>query len=173
MNIPFLDLKKNYKNISNEINYEINNLFNNCDFILGENVKLFENKFAQYLNIKHFIGCANGTDALEISIKSLDLKENDEIIVQGNTYIATSLGVVNNNIKLVLCDIDENTHMINIEKMKEKINNNTKAIIIVHLYGFVPNMDEIIEICNINKLYLIEDCAQAHGALWKNKKVIQ
>ena len=171
MNVPFLDLKKNYEKISNEINNEINNLFTKCDFILGEKVSIFENNFANYLGIKHFIGCANGTDALEIAIKALNLNENDEVIVQGNTYIATALGVLNNNIKLVLCDIDENTHMIDLEKLKNKINNNTKAIVIVHLYGLVPNMDEILQICNDNKLFLIEDCAQAQGALWKDKRV--
>jgi len=171
MNVPFLDLKKNYDKISNEITNEINYLFTKCDFILGEKVSIFENNFANYLGIKHFIGYANGTDALEIAIKALDLNENDEVIVQGNTYIATALGVLNNNIKLVLCDIDEKTYMIDIEKLKNKINKNTKAIIIVHLYGLVPDMDEILQICNNNKLFLIEDCAQAHGALWKDKKV--
>lgn len=171
MNIQFLDLKKNYEKISNEITDEINNLFIKCDFILGEKVSIFENNFANYLGIDHFIGCANGTDALEIAVKALNLNENDEVIVQGNTYIATAFGVLNNNIKLVLCDINEKTHMIDIEKLKNKINNNTKAIIIVHLYGLVPNMDEILHICNDNKLFLIEDCAQAHGALWKDKKV--
>lgn len=171
MNIQFLDLKKNYEKIADEINSEINNLFTKCDFILGEKVSIFENNFANYLGIKHFIGCANGTDALEIAIKALNLNEIDEVIVQGNTYIATSLGVLNNNIKLVLCDIDAKTHMIDIEKLKNKINKKTKAIIIVHLYGLVPNMDEILQICNDNKLFLIEDCAQAHGALWKDKKV--
>ena len=171
MNVPFLDLKKNYEKISNEINNEVNNLFTKCDFILGEKVTIFENNFASYLGINYFIGCANGTDALEIAIKALNLNENDEVIVQGNTYIATALGVINNNVNLVLCDVNEDTHMIDIEKLKKKFNINTKAIIIVHLYGFVPNMDEILEICNNNKLFLIEDCAQAHGALWKDKKV--
>ena len=170
MIVPFLDLKKNYEDISSEINNEFQNLFNKCDFIHGEKVKIFENNFANYLGINHFIGCANGTDALEIAVKSLDLKENDEIIVQGNTYIATCLGVLNNNIKLVLCDIDQDSHMINIENLKKKINTNTKALIIVHLYGLVPDMDLIKDICDENNLYLIEDCAQAHGALWKDKK---
>ena len=106
MKINFLDLRKNYINIENEVNTELQNLFKNCDFILGEKVKEFENNFANYLAIKHFIGCGNGTDALEIAVKSLDLNEEDEVIVQGNTYIASCLGVLNNNIKLVLCDID-------------------------------------------------------------------
>jgi len=170
MNISFLDLKKNYESIKEEINTEYAKLFTNCDFILGNNVKTFEENFAKYLNIKHFIGCANGTDALELAVKSLDLKETDEIIVQGNTYIASCLGVLNNNIKLVLCDIDKDTHMIDINKLQQKINQNTKAIIIVHLYGLMPNMDLITSICRTHNIYLIEDCAQAHGALYNNKK---
>lgn len=171
MKVNFLDLKKNYNTIQDEINTELQNLFNNCDFIFGKKVSEFENNFANYLGIKHFIGCGNGTDALEIAVKCLDLKDDDEVIVQGNTYIASCLGVVNNNIKLVLCDIDPSTNMIDLEKLKNKITNKTKAIIIVHLFGIVPNMDDVLDICKDNNLYLIEDCAQAHGALWKNKKV--
>jgi dTDP-4-amino-4,6-dideoxygalactose transaminase len=170
MNINFLDLKKNYLSIKDEIDNEYEQLFTQCDFILGNKVKIFENNFAKFLNIKHFIGCANGTDALEVAVKSLNLNEDDEIIVQGNTYIASCLGVLNNNIKLVLCDIVPDTHMIDINKLKEKINNKTKVIILVHLYGLMPNMDEITDICKENNIFLIEDCAQAHGASWNNKK---
>ena len=170
MNINFVDLKKNYESIKEEISEEFNSLFDNCDFINGKKVATFENNFAEYLNIKHFIGCANGTDALEIAVKCLDLKSDDEIIVQGNTYIASCLGVLNNNVKLVLCDVVKETHMIDIELLKQKITERTKAVIVVHLYGLMPNMEVISNICKDNKLYLIEDCAQAHGALWNNKK---
>jgi len=171
MDIKFVDLKKNYSNISTEIQVEISNLFEKCDFIQGEKVKKFEDNFANYLGLKHFIGCGNGTDALEIAVKSLDLKYGDEIIVQGNTYIATCFGVTNNNIKLVLCDVEKDTHMIDFNKMKEKVTENTKVIIVVHLFGLVPNMDEILSFCKDKNIYLIEDCAQAHGAAWDNKKV--
>jgi dTDP-4-amino-4,6-dideoxygalactose transaminase len=171
MRVNFLDLKKNYLSISNEINEEYNNLFENCDFILGNKVNIFEKNFAEYLGIKHFIGCANGTDALEVAVKCFDLKKDDEVIVQGNTYVATCLGALNNNLKLVLCDINPDTHMIDLDKLKQKITINTKLIIVVHLYGLVPDMDEIQKICKENKLLLIEDCAQAHGAYWKNKRV--
>jgi dTDP-4-amino-4,6-dideoxygalactose transaminase len=167
--IKFVDLKKNFETIRNQIFDNVSDLFNKCDFISGESVKNFENNFAQYLGVKHFISCANGTDALEIAVKMLDLGNDDEIIVQGNTYIATCLGVLNNNIKLVLCDIDENTHQINIESLESKITNKTKAIIVVHLYGLMPDMDKIMDITNKHKLYLIEDCAQAHGAKWNGK----
>lgn len=170
MNINFVDLKRNYESIKTEIQREFNSLFDNCDFINGEKVTKFEENFSEYLGIKHFIGCANGTDALEIAVKCLDLNCDDEIIVQGNTYLATCLGPLNNNIKLVLCDIVQDTHMIDIESLEKKITPKTKAIIVVHLYGLMPNMDKIMDICKNNNLYLIEDCAQAHGALWKNKR---
>ena len=168
--IKFLDLKKNYLSINEEIDEECKNIFNNCDFVLGKNVNTFENNFANYLGCKYFIGCANGTDALEIAIKCLELNKEDEVIVQSNTYIATCLGVLNNNITLKLCDIDENTHMIDINKLKKCINNKTKAIIVVHLYGLMPDMDEVVNICKLNDIYLIEDCAQAHGATYRDKK---
>lgn len=170
MNIPFLDLKKNFKLIEKPITAKINEIITNCDFIHGKEVGNFEKNFSEYIGLKYFIGCANGTDALEIAIKSLELKDNDEVIVQGNTFISTSLGVINNNVKLVLCDIEKDTYMIDIEELKKYINKNTKAIIIVHLYGFMPNMDIICNICKENNIFLIEDCAQAHGAIYNNKK---
>jgi dTDP-4-amino-4,6-dideoxygalactose transaminase len=169
MEIKFVDLKKNFENIKNEVLENVNDLFNKCDFISGGSVKKFEENFAKYLGVKHFIGCANGTDALEIAVKMLDLEKDDEIIVQGNTYIATCLGVLNNNIKLVLCDIDENTYQISAEKLESKITDKTKAIIIVHLYGLMPDMDKIMDLVKKHDLYLIEDCAQAHGAKWKGQ----
>jgi len=170
MQIDFVDLKRNYNSIKDKIQENFDNLFKKCDFINGESVKIFENNFAKYLDIKHFIGCGNGTDALEIAIKALNLSGDDEVIVQGNTYIATCLGVLNNNVKLVLCDIDEDTHMIDINKIEEKITKNTKAIIVVHLYGSMPNMDKLTDITKKHNLFLIEDCAQAHGALWNGKR---
>jgi len=170
MKVNFVDLKRNYESIKTEIQREFTLLFDNCDFINGKKVTQFEQNFSQYLGIKHFIGCANGTDALEIAVKCLDLNCDDEIIVQGNTYLATCLGVLNNNVKLVLCDIVKETHMIDIESLKRKITPKTKAIIVVHLYGLMPNMEKIMEICKNNNLYLIEDCAQAHGALWNEKR---
>jgi len=170
MNINFVDLKKNYTSIKDEISAEIDSLFDKCDFINGHKVTTFENNFAKFLNVKHFIGCANGTDALEIAVKCLHLTANDEIIVQGNTYIASCLGVLNNQAKLVLCDIVPETYMIDIDLLEQKITCNTKAIMVVHLYGLMPNMDKITALCKKYNLYLIEDCAQAHGASWNGKK---
>jgi dTDP-4-amino-4,6-dideoxygalactose transaminase len=171
MHIKFLDLQANYLNIKDEVDNNIQNVLTKCNYIMGEEVTTFENNFAEYIGTKFCIGVANGTDALEIAVKSLDLPNDSEIIVQGNTYIASCLAVVSNNHKLVIADCDLNTHMIDINDIKRKITPNTKALILVHLFGLVPNMDEIIQLCNEHNIILIEDCAQAHGALWDNRKV--
>ena len=171
MEVKFLDLSKNVEHIKDEIKNKIDNVIDNTSFISGEQVGIFENNFAKYSGFSHFIGCANGADALEIAVQSLDLEDGDEIIVQGNTYIATCLSVVNNKLSLVLCDIDKNSNMISIDDIEKKITDKTKALIVVHLYGLVPDMDRIASICDKNNLFLIEDCAQAHGARWNNKQV--
>jgi dTDP-4-amino-4,6-dideoxygalactose transaminase len=171
MKIKFLDLQQNYYTIKEEIDKNINSVLSKCNYILGEEVSIFEKNFSNYIGTKHCIGVANGTDALEIAVQSLELPNNSEIIVQGNTYIASCLAVVNNKHKLVVADCNLKTHMIDIDDLKSKITPNTKALILVHLFGLVPNMDEILQICNEHNIILIEDCAQAHGAMWKNKRV--
>jgi dTDP-4-amino-4,6-dideoxygalactose transaminase len=170
MNIPFLNLKKNYENIKEEVNENIQKVLTNCNYILGAELNEFEKNFSRYCGVKHFIGVANGTDALEIALKSLEFENSDEIIVQGNTFVSTCLGVLNNNYKLVLCDCDENSYQINIQDIEKKITKNTKALLIVHLYGLIANMDKINELCVKHNLILIEDVSQAHGAEWKGKK---
>ena len=98
MNINFLDLKKNLNNNKDKIKSNKNNIIDNTSFIGGKEIKEFENNFSKYIGLNHFIGCANGTDALEIAVKSLNLHPEDEVLVQGNTYIATCLSVTNNNL---------------------------------------------------------------------------
>jgi len=171
MNIPFLDLNKNYQSIKEEVDNSIQNVLNKGNYILGEELNEFEKNFAKYIGTNYFSGLGNGTDAIEIALKCLDLKENDEIIVQGNTYVATCLGVVSNKCKLILCDVNRDTFQIDIDDFQKKINENTKAVIVVPLYGLVPNMDIICDICKKENITLIEDAAQAHGAKWNNKKI--
>ena len=171
MNINFLDLKKNLNNNKDKIKSKINNIIDNTSFIGGKEIKEFENNFSKYIGLNHFIGCANGTDALEIAVKSLNLHPEDEVLVQGNTYIATCLSVTNNNLNLILYDIDKNTNMICLNDLENKITKKTKVIIVVHLYGLVLNMEKLMRIVNKYNLILIEDCAQAHGAKWIDKCV--
>ena len=170
-NIKFLDLKKNYISCKQEIDDSISNVINNTSFINGSIVSTFEKNFANYCNIKHCIGVANGTDALELAVASLNLPENSEIITQGNTYIASCLAALNNKFKIRLVDINPDNYMMDSSKLEALINENTKVIIPVHLYGHAADMDSIMSIANKYNLYVIEDCAQAHGCLYKQKKV--
>tara|TARA_B110001450_G_C17616271_1_gene479384 strand:- start:274 stop:1386 length:1113 start_codon:yes stop_codon:yes gene_type:complete len=170
--IKFVNLKEDINEIKHIIQPKIENmLFNECCYINGEHVKEFETNFANYIGTKYCIGVNSGTDALKLAIKMLGLHENDEVLVQGNTFIGSILGASELNVNIKLIDINKDTYMIDINKIEEQISNKTKAIIIVHLYGICPDMDKIVEISKKYNLYLIEDCAQAHGCYYKDKIV--
>jgi len=168
--IPFLDLKAINERYRSEIDAAIKNVLDSGWYILGKEVEKFEQEFAQYCGVKHCIGVANGLDALTLIIKAYDFDKNHEIIVPANTFIATILAISANGVKPVLVEPDINTYNININLIEEKINNNTRAIMPVHLYGQVVDMDKINEIAQIYNLKVIEDSAQAHGALYKGMK---
>ena len=120
--IKFLDLKKNYLSSKKEIDAEIQKVIDTTSFINGNIVEEFENNFSKYIGIKHCIGVGNGTDALEIAINSLQLPPNSEIITQGNTFVATCLGALNNNFKIRLTDINPETYMMDVSKIENLIN---------------------------------------------------
>ena len=167
--IKFLDL--NAHNAHTEIYNEIDKVIKTTSFINGDKVKEFESNFSNYLGLDYFIGVGNGTDAIEIALDSLNLDNNSEIIVQGNTYVATCQSVCRNNLKLITCDVNKDTYQIDINDLINKITCNTRVLIIVHLFGLISNMDIIVDICTKNNIILIEDCAQAHGAEFNGKKV--
>ena len=169
--IKFLDLKKQYEDIKDEIDEAIKNVINETAFIGGKYVTQFEQEFATYQDAKHCIGVGNGTDALEIAIESLNLPKDSEIIVPANSFIASSEAITRSGHKVVFCDCDESNYTISIPSIKSKITSNTKAIMAVHLYGHPCNMDEILAIAKEHDLRVIEDCAQAHGAEYRGKKV--
>ena len=173
--IPFLDLKKINLQHKSKIEEQINNVIASGFYILGKEVEMFERNFAQYCGTKHCIGVANGLDALILIIKAykeLGLMQNgDEIIVPANTYIASILAVSANNLKPVLVEPDLATYNLNPALIEEKITKRTKAIMAVHLYGRVAEMNEINQIAKKYNLKVIEDCAQAHGATYESKKV--
>jgi len=139
-------------------------------YVLGKNVENFENEFASYCSSKYCLGVASGLDALILALKAFDFNEGDEVIVPSNTYIATILSIMHSNLKPVLVEPDIDTYNIDPLKIEEKITKKTKAILIVHLYGKVCEMDRIKAICKKHDLKLIEDCAQAHGAKFKNQQ---
>ena len=139
-------------------------------FILGEKVNAFEKEFANYCGSRNCIGVANGLDALTIALRVFNFERGSEVIVPSNTYIATILSIIQNDLKPVLVEPDIATYNINPELIEQSITTKTKAIMPVHLYGKICNMEMINAIAEKHNLKVIEDCAQAHGAKYKNKK---
>ncbi len=138
-------------------------------FILGSNVETFQKEFANYHNSKYCIGVASGLDALTLSLIASEIPEGSEVIVPSNTYIATILSILLAKMKPVLVEPDIATYNIDPMKIEEKISSKTKAMMVVHLYGKSCQMDLILQLCKKYNLILIEDCAQSHGAKFKNK----
>lgn len=139
-------------------------------YVLGNEVKSFEEEFASYTGATYCVGLASGLDALWIAFRILGIGEGDEVIVQGNTYIASVMGITINGATPVFVEPDEYFN-IDASKIEEKITEKTKAILVVHLYGQASNMDVICGICKRHGLKLVEDCAQAHGAKFNGKQV--
>lgn len=137
-------------------------------YVLGKEVDSFEEEFADYIGANYCVGLASGLDALWLSFKILGIESGDEVLVQGNTYIASVMGITINGASPIFVEPD-NYFGIDVDKIEEKINSRTKAILVVHLYGMPSGMDKIVELCKKYKLYLIEDCAQSHGACYKGK----
>lgn len=169
MQIPLVDLRRQYQNIKDEIDLAILNQIDKSEFIGGEAVKSFETNFSRYAGSQYCIGCANGTDAIELLLQALGIGKGDEVLVPAHTWISTSEAVTAVGATPVFVDCDPAFYTINIKKAK--VTAKTKAVIVVHLYGLPAEMDEIVAFAEEHKLKLIEDCAQAHGALYKGKKV--
>ncbi|MCR8844858.1 DegT/DnrJ/EryC1/StrS family aminotransferase [Paenibacillus sp. SC116] len=169
--IPFLDLKKINLRHEEAILNSVQKVLHSGWYILGEEVKAFEAEFAEYCGTKYALGVANGLDALELIIKAYGIGPGDEVIVPSNTYIASILSVSANGATPVLVEPNLLTYNIDPAKIEEKITPNTKAILVVHLYGQVCNMEPINEIAKKYNLKVIEDCAQAHGAIYAERKV--
>lgn len=173
--IPFLDLKNINKQYRNEILSAMTRVLDSGRYILGKEVTLFEKEFAEYCGVKHCIGVANGLDALALVLRAYKemgvLKENDEVIVPANTYIASILSISVNNLTPILVEPNIETYNIDIDKIEEKITPKTKAIMVVHLYGQAVKMDKVLNLAKKYNLKVIEDSAQAHGAYDNSKRV--
>lgn len=168
--IEYENLQKLNAPFANDLRERFENVLESGWFILGNEVKSFEAEFAQYCQVDHCIGVANGLDALTLALRSFSFKEGGEVIVPSNTYIATILSILNCNLKPILVEPDIATYNIDPQKIEEAITANTVAIIVVHLYGKCCAMDEITSLATKHDLKIIEDCAQAHGASFKAKK---
>lgn len=171
MNIPLLNLKRQYKNIEEEVNASVLECFKNAQYIMGENVKQFEKEIANKIGVKHAITVGNGTDALIIALKSLGIKEGDEVITTDYTFFATAEAIRFVGATPVFCDVELDTYNIDPSQIEEKITDKTKAIICVHLFGNACKMDEINDIAKRHNLYVVEDAAQAINSQYKGKNV--
>ena len=162
--LQMVDLKRQYVKIKNEVDRAVLDVMESTAFINGKAVADFSNHLASYLNVKHVIPCANGTDALQIAMMALGLEPGDEVITPSFTYIATTEVIALLRLKLVFVEVDRDTFCVDPQVIKNAITPKTKAIIPVHLYGQSAAMEEIIKIAKEHNLYVIEDNAQAIGA---------
>lgn len=171
MKIPFVTFKPLEKELDLELRSAFERVYSRSWYIEGVEGQLFEETFAKYCNMKYAVGCGNGLDALMLILKALNIKEGDEVIVPSNTYIATALAVTYTGATPIFIEPDIRTFNIDPYRIEESITSKTRAIIPVHLYGQPCEMDLIMEIAQKHNLFVIEDCAQAHGATYKGKKV--
>ena len=170
MQIPILDLIAQYRSIKTEIDTAIARVVDSQHFILGHEVEAFEKEVAAYCGTKYAVGLASGTDALILSLKSLNIGPGDEVITTPFTFFATAESVSIVGAKPVFVDVDPKTYCINPELIGDKITKRTKAIIPVHLFGQCADMDPILNIARVNNLKVIEDTAQAMGATYKGRQ---
>lgn len=171
MKIPFSTFEHMHAEIKAEMTEKFNSMYDIGWFIQGKECEEFEKEFAEYNGSKYCVGIGNGLEAIIIALQALGIKEGDEVIVPSNTFIATALAVSYVGAKPILVDPDETTYNLSLKGLEEALSERTKAVIPVHLYGQSADMDEILDFAKKHNLKVIEDCAQAHGALYKGKKV--
>lgn len=170
MKVPFLDLKAPYRGLKAELDAAYHRVMESGWYILGKEVEAFEREFADYCGVSHCIGVGNGLDALHLIMRGYGIGPGDEVIVPSNTYIATWLAVSHAGAIPVPVEPDERTYNVNPKLIEAAITNKTRAIIAVHLYGQPADMDAINTIAKKHNIKVIEDAAQAHGALYKRRK---
>lgn len=169
--IPFSSFKYLEKELKNDLYSSFSRVFNKSWYIMGNEVKSFENRFAKYCESKYCVGCGNGLEALILALMALDIKQGDEVIVPANTFVASVLAVSFVGAKPILVDVDLDSYTIDTNQIEKVITSKTRAIMPVHLYGQACDMESIMKISKKYHLYVIEDCAQAHGATYKGKRV--
>lgn len=166
-----MDLKAQYRSLKVEIDAAIQSVIDKTAFVRGPHVEEFERAFAEKYGVKHCISCANGTDAIYITLKALGIGPGDEVITVANSWISTSETISQAGARPVFVDIDPDYYHIDPNKIEEKISPKTKAVIPVHLFGQPASIDKIKAICEKHGLFLVEDCAQAHFATYNDQKV--
>ncbi|MEM8732599.1 MAG: DegT/DnrJ/EryC1/StrS family aminotransferase [Planctomycetota bacterium] len=170
MNVPFVDLKAQAKQVKAEVLQRMSDVIDGARYILGKEVQEFEEQFASYCGVDHCVGLANGTDALHLALRALEIGEGDEVITAGNSFAATAFAIAYSGAKAVFVDVDPADYNIDTSLIEQAITERTKAIIPVHLYGQPARMHEIRRIADRHGLKIIEDAAQAHGAELDGKR---
>src|ERR1700733_3488963 len=168
--ITFVDLQAQYKTIAKEINAAIQGVLDRSDYVLGEEVRLFEEEFAKFIGTTEAIGVGSGLDALELALRAYGIGPGDDVITAANTYIATVLAIIAAGARPVLVDMDPSTYNISPTAIEAAITPRTRGIMPVHLYGQPADMEPILAIARKNKIIVIEDAAQAHGAIYVNRR---
>ncbi len=171
MKVDFIDLSRESRKYSGDILKSFKRIINSSDFILGKEVVKFEEKFAEYIGVKYCVGVASGTDAILLALMAIDIKPEDEVIAPAYTFSASISPIIMLNAKPMLVDSHLNSPLIDPDAIEKAITKKTKAIIVVHMYGFVCDMARINKIARKHKLIVIEDCSQAQGSLLNSKKV--
>ena len=169
--IGFVNLRTQYQSIKKEIDRAVKRVLASGNFILGENVAKFEKEFARFCGTKYAVGVASGTEALELALRVLGIKEGDEVITAPNSAVATAMAILAVGAKPVFADIESETFNINPALIEKKITKRTKVILPVHLFGNPAKIDRILAVAKKHKLEVVEDACQAHGAKYRGKKV--
>src|SRR2546429_2968341 len=168
--IPFVDLAAQYRTIAEEINEATSRVIQEADFILGREVRLFEEEFAAFCEARYAVGMDSGTSALELALRAFDIGPGDEVITAANSFIASALAISHVGATPILVDVDPSTHTVDVSAIESAITPRTKAVLPVHLYGHPAHMDPIRQLADKHGLVIIEDACQAHGARYKRKR---
>jgi dTDP-4-amino-4,6-dideoxygalactose transaminase len=164
MGIPLVDLSAQHREVEEEVRRGFDEVFSNTSFILGRHVSEFESEFARFSGVRHCVGVANGTDALELALRAIGVGHGDEVVVPANTFIASALAVVRTGATPVFVDSDPVYHLIDVEQVKGAIGARTKALLPVHLYGQLAEMERLQPLADDAGIAIVEDAAQCQGA---------
>jgi dTDP-4-amino-4,6-dideoxygalactose transaminase len=168
--LPIVDLERQYRSIKGEVDAALLGAAGSTQYILGEELKRFEEEFAAYCGARHCIGVASGTAALQLAFEGLGVSQGDEVIVPANTFIGSALPVLRLGATPVFVDCDESDATLDVERVAAAIGPRTKAVLAVHLYGQPADVDPLLELCETHELALVEDACQAHGARYKGRR---
>ena len=170
MKVPFVDITAQNRALAQPLGEAVDGVISQSQFILGDPVRRFEESFAEFLNVQHCIGVNSGTSALHMALIACDIGQGDEVITTPQTWISTSWAISYVSAKPVFVDIDPVTYTIDVDQVEKAITPRTRALLPVHLYGQIANLDQLGQIADDHDLILIEDAAQAHGARWQGRR---